>query len=110
MQVYARECTHRHANGVQEVASSNLAAPIAELVINKALLMVSGWMALDPLLHWVATLRSASGQLLRYRRVISESLSVRFEHRINVSKLLPRDGSHTYAYRVPWGGSVNVLG
>jgi hypothetical protein len=42
--------------------------------------------------------------------VISESLSVRFEHRINVSKLLLRDGSHTYAYRVPWGGSVNVLG
>ena len=28
MQVYAGECTYRHLNGVQEVASSNLAAPI----------------------------------------------------------------------------------
>ena len=28
MQVYACECTYRHLNGVQEVASSNLAAPI----------------------------------------------------------------------------------
>jgi hypothetical protein len=32
MHVYACECTYRHVNGVQEVASSNLAAPIAENV------------------------------------------------------------------------------
>ena len=32
MHVYAGECMYRHANGVQEVASSNLAAPIAGTV------------------------------------------------------------------------------
>ena len=36
MQVYAGECTYRHVNGVQEVASSNLAAPIAETVVNSS--------------------------------------------------------------------------
>jgi len=40
--VYACECMYRHRHGVQEVASSNLAAPIAGTVVMTGYLWVRG--------------------------------------------------------------------